>query len=130
MTENSKERLPHLLIKNSTTAESYSRPPRPNSAEINIPARNRQTHAQQLLEQIQEIQTHETEIIEQQKMFGLDGYKLTLSYFIKPNPDERGWVNKYRYASHGFRFDVRRPLERLSDFRQRINQKARDEEHT
>lgn len=74
MTENSKERLPHLLIKNSATAESYSRPPRPNSAEINIPARNRQTHSQQLLEQIQQIQTQETEIIKQQKTFGLDGY--------------------------------------------------------
>lgn len=55
--------------------------------------------------------------------------KVTLSYFIEPNPGERGWVNKYRYASHGLRFDVRRSLETLTDFKQRINQKARDEEH-
>jgi len=56
--------------------------------------------------------------------------KVTLSYFIEPNPGERGWVSKYRYASHGLRFDVRRPLETISAFKQRINQKARDEEHT
>lgn len=86
MTENKKERLPHLLIKNSATAESYSRPPRPNSAEINIPARNRQTHAQQLLDQIQQIQIQETEIIEQQKAFGLDGYNgIYLSFESEPD---------------------------------------------
>ena len=54
--------------------------------------------------------------------------KVTLSYFVEPNPGQRGWVNKYRYASHGLRFDVRRPLENLEAFRQRINRQARDEE--
>lgn len=54
--------------------------------------------------------------------------KVTLSYFIEPNPGERGWANKYRYASHGLRFDVRRPLESLEAFQQRVNQRARDEE--
>lgn len=54
--------------------------------------------------------------------------KVTLSYFIEPNPGERGWANKYRYASHGLRFDVRRPLENLDAFQQRVNQQARDEE--
>lgn len=54
--------------------------------------------------------------------------KVTLSYFIEPNPGERGWANKYRYASHGLRFDVRRPLETLEAFQQRVNQQARDEE--
>lgn len=55
--------------------------------------------------------------------------KVTLSYFIEPNPGERGWANKYRYASHGLRFDVRRPLESLDAYQQRINQYARDEEY-
>lgn len=54
--------------------------------------------------------------------------KVTLSYFIEPNPGERGWSSKYRYASHGLRFDVRRSLESLEQFEQRINQQARDEE--
>ena len=55
--------------------------------------------------------------------------KVTLSYFIEPNPGSRGWVNKYRYASHGLRFDVRRSLESIESFKQRINQYARDEEY-
>lgn len=54
--------------------------------------------------------------------------KVTLSYFIEPNPGERGRANKYRYASHGLRFDVRRSMESLDAFKQRINQQARDEE--
>ncbi len=55
--------------------------------------------------------------------------KVTLSYFIEPNPGERGWVSKYRYASHGLRFDVKRPLENFNLFQQRINKQARDEEY-
>lgn len=55
--------------------------------------------------------------------------RVTLSYFIEPNPGERGWANKYRYASHGLRFAVRRPTETEQQFRQRINQYARDEEY-
>jgi hypothetical protein len=54
--------------------------------------------------------------------------RVTLSYFIESNPARRGWGRKYSYASHGLRFDVKRPLETLDAFRQRINQKARDEE--
>jgi hypothetical protein len=54
--------------------------------------------------------------------------KVTLSYFIEPSPGARGRTNKYLYASHGLRFDVRRPLERLDAFQQRVNQQARDEE--
>ncbi len=54
--------------------------------------------------------------------------RVTLSYFIESNPARRGWGRKYSYASHGLRFDVKRPLETFDDFRARINQKARDEE--
>jgi len=55
--------------------------------------------------------------------------RVTLSYFIEPNPGERGWSNKYRYASHGLRFSARRPLESEQAFHQRINKQARDEEY-
>lgn len=55
--------------------------------------------------------------------------RVTLSYFVEPNPGERGWANKYRYASHGLRFDIKRPLENFESFQQRINQQARDEEY-
>ena len=55
--------------------------------------------------------------------------RVTLSYFIEPNPGERGRVSKYRYASHGLRYDVKRPLESIQMFQQRINERARDEEY-
>ncbi len=50
--------------------------------------------------------------------------RVTLSYFIEPNPGRRGWVRRYSYASHGLRFAVRRPTETTDDFRKRINQRA------
>ena len=54
--------------------------------------------------------------------------RVTLSYFIEPNPSERGFRSRYRYESHGLRFDVKRPHESEDAFRARINAAARDEE--
>jgi hypothetical protein len=54
--------------------------------------------------------------------------RITLSYFIEPNPGERGWARRHRYASHGLRFAFKRSLETLREFRQRINKAAEDEE--
>lgn len=50
--------------------------------------------------------------------------KVTLSYFIEPNPGivERGNAGRYRYESHGLRFDVKRPTETILDFKARNNQ--------
>lgn len=50
--------------------------------------------------------------------------RVTLSYFIEPNPARRGWNRRYSYASHGLRFDIRRATESTADFQKRINQKA------
>lgn len=50
--------------------------------------------------------------------------KVTLSFFIEPGPGERGWNNRYRYASHGFRFDVKRPTETENEFLTRVNKEA------
>lgn len=47
--------------------------------------------------------------------------RVTLSYFVDPNPGERGWGKRHRYASHGLRFDLKRSLETEDEFRQRIN---------
>lgn len=55
--------------------------------------------------------------------------RVSLSYFIEPNPARRGWRRKHTYASHGLRFEVINPLESVNDFRQRINKAARDEEY-
>ncbi|NKC12754.1 MAG: S8 family serine peptidase [Gammaproteobacteria bacterium] len=54
--------------------------------------------------------------------------RVTLSYFVEPNPGERGWTRKFRYQSHGLRFSVKRSLETQDEFRQRLNKQARDEE--
>jgi hypothetical protein len=56
--------------------------------------------------------------------------RVTLSYFIEPNPSRRGYRSRYSYESHGLRFEVKRPHESEADFRARINAAARDEEGT
>jgi len=54
--------------------------------------------------------------------------RVTLSYFVEPNPSARGFSSRYRYESHGLRYDVKRPAESEVDFRTRINAEAREEE--
>jgi hypothetical protein len=50
---------------------------------------------------------------------------VTLSYFVEPNPSERGTASKFHYPSHRLRFDVQRPLdESTDDFVARINAAA------
>lgn len=51
--------------------------------------------------------------------------RVTLSYFIEPNPSARGLVSKYHYPSHRLRFDVQRPLDASTDdFIARLNAAA------
>ena len=52
--------------------------------------------------------------------------RVTLSYFVEPSPAKRGWTNRYRYASHGLRFDVRRNNEGPDEFNRRVNFAMRD----
>lgn len=54
--------------------------------------------------------------------------RITLSYFIEPNPGERGWTRKHRYASHGLRFAFKGAEETLVEFRARINAAIENEE--
>jgi len=53
--------------------------------------------------------------------------RITLSYFIEPGPGEIGWKDRYRYASHAFRFDLNSPNETDDDFKKRLNAAARAE---
>jgi len=51
--------------------------------------------------------------------------RVTLSYFIEPNPSARGTASKFHYPSHRLRFDVQRPLDGSTDeFIARINAAA------
>lgn len=54
--------------------------------------------------------------------------RVTLSYFVEPNPGRRGWKRRHRYASHGLRFGVKKATETVDDFRKRLNAKALAEE--
>jgi len=54
--------------------------------------------------------------------------RITLSYFIEPGAGEIGWKDKYRYQSHGLRFDVNNIGENEDDFRKRVNKAAREED--
>lgn len=55
--------------------------------------------------------------------------RVTLSYFIEPNPSTRGSTSKFHYPSHRLRFDVQRPLDSSTDdFVARINAAAQRED--
>lgn len=54
--------------------------------------------------------------------------RVTLSYFIEPNPSEQGFSARYRFESHGLRYEVKQPAELNVDFQKRINVAVRDEE--
>ncbi|MEW4531357.1 S8 family peptidase [Maioricimonas sp. JC845] len=54
--------------------------------------------------------------------------RVTLSYFVEPSPGSRGWTYRHRYSSHGFRFDVKRPLETEQEFHKRISRDAWEED--
>ena len=54
--------------------------------------------------------------------------RVTLSYFVEPNPARRGWRAKHRYASHGLRFDVKTGDETVIQFHARLNKQAATED--
>ena len=51
--------------------------------------------------------------------------RVTLSYFIEPNPSSKGFSSKHRYASHQLNFDTVRSEETRNGFRQRVNVASR-----
>jgi len=53
--------------------------------------------------------------------------KLTLSYFVEPNPGVSASVDPQRYQSFGLRFDLRRRLESVTQFVERVNALERDD---
>jgi hypothetical protein len=68
-------------------------------------------------------------VVALQELFDQDvELRVSLSYFIEPNPGERGRHNRFGYPSHGLRFAVQQPTERVEAFKRRINRFARDSE--
>lgn len=64
-------------------------------------------------------------------LLGLEGtpvtLRITLSYFVEPGAGEIGWKDKYRYQSHGLRFDINNIGESEETFRRRVNIAARED---
>jgi hypothetical protein len=54
--------------------------------------------------------------------------RVTLSYFIEPNPSSKGFSTKHRYASHQLRFATMKDNETRDAFRKRINLASRPDD--
>ncbi|MCS5728670.1 S8 family peptidase [Herbiconiux moechotypicola] len=54
--------------------------------------------------------------------------KVTLSYFVEPSASRRGWRQRYSYASHLLRFELKSPTETEAEFISRINREAENDE--
>ena len=50
--------------------------------------------------------------------------KITLSYFVEPNPGSSAAFDPYRYQSFGLRFDLKRRSETAVNFAKRLNKQA------
>lgn len=55
--------------------------------------------------------------------------KVTLSYFVEPNPGRRGYRRRYSYQSHGLRFEVIRPGQSLENFQTYVNGVTNNDEY-
>ena len=53
--------------------------------------------------------------------------KITLSYFIEPNPGEKGYSTKYSYQSTALKFALMPPNDEPKNFMLRINNEARED---
>jgi len=67
-----------------------------------------------------------TEVLEQLEETNVE-LRVTLSYFVEPNPGSRGWKGRYQYGSHGLRFELCTASEAEEQFLKRINKRARSE---
>jgi hypothetical protein len=56
--------------------------------------------------------------------------RVTLSYFVEPNPGRLGMRGRYSYASHRLRFAIRAPGESVDGFERRITAQAEAESDT
>lgn len=54
--------------------------------------------------------------------------RITLSYFVEPNPSKRGWQSKFRYQSYALRFAVKAATETEEEFMARVNKLERDQD--
>lgn len=54
--------------------------------------------------------------------------KITLSYYIEPNPGERRYANNFQYHSHSLDFMLIKPAEGLDAFKLRLSKASEDDD--
>lgn len=88
MAEQGKDRLRHILVRNTAITSRYTRPGSGGGSDLNLPPRNRRQHADFLLRQIEQAREQEANIIQAQKAFGLDaGNGIYISFESEPTFD-------------------------------------------
>lgn len=55
--------------------------------------------------------------------------KITLSYFVEPNPGRKGYRGRYSYQSHGLRFSVIKPNQSFENFKAQINKESTNDSY-
>ena len=86
MADDRTERLPHFHIKGTAKSEGYTRPIGGGGPDFDRPPRDRQDHAEKLLNQLADIQEEESNLISKQKALGLDaGYGIFVSFESAPH---------------------------------------------
>jgi len=55
--------------------------------------------------------------------------KVTLSYFVEPNPGRKGYRSRFSYQSHGLRFEVSRPGQSEENFKGFVNKLLETEDY-
>lgn len=66
--------LPHLFVTNTATTEPYTTPISGRGPTLNFPPRNRQQHAQSLLQKLDAVKTVAQERDAERTAFGIDGH--------------------------------------------------------
>ena len=85
MAKKRKDRLPHLLVRDTAATRPYTSPRDGREPKLNLPSRNRVQHAEALIQQIKQAQEQEANIIQEQKAFGLDtGNGIYISFESEP----------------------------------------------
>jgi len=86
MANGTNNQLPHLLVTETASTQRYTRPPGGRGKATILPERFRTQHAESLIQQIETARATESDIIGEQKAFGLDsGNGIYLSFESEPN---------------------------------------------
>ena len=79
------EGLPHLLVSQTATTEPYTTPIRPRGGGLNLPARNRQQHAQNLFDKLTRVREESEALKQERAAFGVDALMWMTTVSTRPS---------------------------------------------